>query len=123
MTSPEKSFGGAAASLGKLATFVGGSVSGINNHTNASVYSAIYRTPRDQRNNDRDFSKEIRVDMVNEMITEWSKLSSLVAKTTISEHINIDASVPHPTHVCSPEPRAANLNMFGKRQKTNQLNS
>ena len=50
-----------------------------------SVYSVIFKTPRDELHNDKDFANEIKADMVNEMLTEWNKLTSNTVKATISE--------------------------------------
>ena len=58
---------------------------GSGSNPKNSIYNFTSKTPRDPHHNNRDFSKEIKSDLVNEMITEWGKLGSVEAKMLISD--------------------------------------
>ena len=67
-----------------------------------SVKNNIFRLTTKKRDfnlNFRDYSREIKSDMVNEMITEWKKLKSQKTKNVISQQINSMKNTMTPTEV------------------------
>lgn len=71
-----------------------------------SIYSSTFKNQRDPSHNLRDFSKEIRTDLVNEMIQEWGKLSSVEAKMQISDQINQLKGTQSPQHILNTNIKA-----------------
>lgn len=57
---------------------------------------------KDPKHNKRDYSTEIKQDMVKKMISDWSKISSVDAKVSISDQINSIKDKPSLTEIVSP---------------------
>ena len=74
-----------------------------SSNTKSSIFGATFKTPRDPEHNKRDLSREIKSDMVNEMIQEWGKLSSHERKMAISDQINAFKTVQSPADVVASE--------------------